>query len=104
MEIGAQDGEFMSLTLYLEQEMGFRGLLVEPNPRDYAALRATRRASASINACATPRMGHRKVHPRTHTCCPRDLVHCLVLFTRPVSDFVGWKHSSLYIYRYILGK
>ncbi|XP_050688831.1 uncharacterized protein LOC126981553 [Eriocheir sinensis] len=60
VEIGAQDGEFMSLTLYLEQVMGFRGLLVEPNPRDYAALRAKQRASTSINACATPKISHRK--------------------------------------------
>ncbi|XP_045138160.1 uncharacterized protein LOC123520189 [Portunus trituberculatus] len=60
LEIGAQDGEFMSLTLYMEQELGFRGLLVEPNPRDYKALRDNRRSSASINACATPRGGHRK--------------------------------------------
>ncbi|KAK7076077.1 hypothetical protein SK128_025798, partial [Halocaridina rubra] len=60
MEIGAQDGEFMSLTLYLEQELGFRGLLVEPNPRDYLKLRDAKRSSYSINACATPDMGHRR--------------------------------------------
>ncbi|XP_037786328.1 uncharacterized protein LOC119582162 [Penaeus monodon] len=59
MEIGAQDGEFMSLTLYLEKELGFRGLLVEPNPNDYGKLRARGRTAKSINACATPGIGHR---------------------------------------------
>ncbi|XP_042889229.1 uncharacterized protein LOC122264423 [Penaeus japonicus] len=59
MEIGAQDGEFMSLTLYLEKELGFRGLLVEPNPNDYEKLRSRGRTAKSINACATPAIGHR---------------------------------------------
>ncbi|XP_068201970.1 uncharacterized protein [Palaemon carinicauda] len=60
MEIGSQDGEFMSLTLYLEQKLGFQGVLVEPNPRDYHKLREAKRSSFSINACATPEAGHRK--------------------------------------------
>ncbi|XP_069184283.1 uncharacterized protein [Procambarus clarkii] len=60
MEIGAQDGEFMSLTLFVEQQLGFRGVLVEPNPFDYQKLRAMRRPALSINACATPAGGHRK--------------------------------------------
>nr|XP_027234995.1 uncharacterized protein LOC113826324 [Penaeus vannamei] len=60
MEIGAQDGEFMSLTLYLEKQLGFRGLLVEPNPNDYGKLRARGRTAKSINACATPGIGHRQ--------------------------------------------
>ncbi|XP_071515864.1 uncharacterized protein [Panulirus ornatus] len=60
MEIGAKDGEFMSLTLFLEQKLGFSGLLVEPNPRDYQKLRAAGRSSYSINACATPGGSHRK--------------------------------------------
>ncbi|XP_064108654.1 uncharacterized protein LOC135217015 [Macrobrachium nipponense] len=60
MEIGAQDGEFMSLTLFLEKELGFQGLLVEPNPLDYRKLREAKRSSFSINACATPEAGHKK--------------------------------------------
>ncbi|XP_069949656.1 uncharacterized protein [Cherax quadricarinatus] len=60
VEIGAQDGEFMSLTLFVEQQLGFQGLLVEPNPFDYQKLRAKGRSSYSINACATPEGGHRK--------------------------------------------
>ncbi|XP_076057647.1 uncharacterized protein LOC143035051 [Oratosquilla oratoria] len=54
VEVGAQDGEFMSFTLYLEQELGFEGLLVEPNPEHYSILRQMGRSSYSINACATP--------------------------------------------------
>ncbi|XP_069941132.1 uncharacterized protein [Cherax quadricarinatus] len=60
MEIGAQDGEYMSLTLFVEQQLGFRGVLVEPNPFDYQKLRSKGRSSYTINACATPHGGHRK--------------------------------------------
>ncbi|KAK4296010.1 hypothetical protein Pmani_031477 [Petrolisthes manimaculis] len=60
MELGAGDGEFMSLTLWVERVKGFKGLLVEPNPRVYDRLRALGRASHSVRACATPEQGHRK--------------------------------------------
>ena len=53
MEIGSYDGEFMSMSLWLEQVRKYRGLLVEPNPISYKKLRLRRRASFSINACAT---------------------------------------------------
>lgn len=61
MEIGASDGEFRSLTLYVEQRLGFRGVLVEPHPELYRRLRAVGRSAYSINACATPDLGHRRV-------------------------------------------
>ena len=32
IEAGADDGEFMSNTFYLELKRGWTGLLVEPNP------------------------------------------------------------------------
>ena len=53
VEVGAQDGEFMSLTAHLEA-LHFEGLLIEPNPYDYAKLRARRRHAMTINACASP--------------------------------------------------
>ena len=53
MEVGAQDGEFMSLTLHLEKK-DFDGLLIEPNPVDYQKLLAKKRTARSINACASP--------------------------------------------------
>ncbi|XP_071514231.1 uncharacterized protein [Panulirus ornatus] len=76
MEIGASDGEFKSLTLFLEQRLGFRGLLVEPHPDQYRKLRAVGRSSYSINACATPGQGHRKdLLWIRHT--PKNLPHIL---------------------------
>jgi len=54
MEIGAQDGEFMSLTAFLEKKRNFDGLLVEPNPAEYRKLRGKKRRAMSINACVTP--------------------------------------------------
>ncbi|KAB7498052.1 hypothetical protein Anas_01871 [Armadillidium nasatum] len=61
IEVGAQDGEFMSFTLWLEQVMGFEGLLIEPNPVDYPKLRARKRSSYSINACAANLQSHHKI-------------------------------------------
>ncbi|XP_063862186.1 uncharacterized protein LOC135101824 isoform X1 [Scylla paramamosain] len=60
VEVGAADGEFQSLTLWVEQQLGFRGLLVEPNPQAYQVLRAAGRSAYSIQACATPDEGHRQ--------------------------------------------
>ncbi|XP_076057747.1 uncharacterized protein LOC143035093 [Oratosquilla oratoria] len=54
VEVGAQDGEFFSFTLYLEQVLGFRGLLVEPHPHLYAQMRRRKRSSHSVRACASP--------------------------------------------------
>ncbi|XP_045593650.1 uncharacterized protein [Procambarus clarkii] len=59
MEIGANDGEFQSMSLYVEQQLGFRGVLVEPDLRAYTRLRLLRRSAYTINACATPDYGHR---------------------------------------------
>ncbi|KAK3849720.1 hypothetical protein Pcinc_043539 [Petrolisthes cinctipes] len=59
VEVGAGDGEFRSLTLYLEKALGFRGLLVEPHPRLYAEMREKRKGANTIHACATPDYGHR---------------------------------------------
>ena len=55
MEIGAQDGEFQSLTAFLDTKKNFEGLLVEPNPTEYKKLRGKKRSAMSINACVTPR-------------------------------------------------
>ena len=60
VEIGAQDGEFMSLTLWLEVIKGFRGLLIEPNRFYYNILRSKNRSAFSINACASTKNGAHK--------------------------------------------
>ena len=38
IEAGAHDGVEASNTLYLEKKMGWRGLLVEPNPDTFAGI------------------------------------------------------------------
>ncbi|XP_066939315.1 uncharacterized protein [Macrobrachium rosenbergii] len=50
VEAGALDGEFISNTLYLEKELGWRGLLVEPDPETYKLLRQKHRNAFTINA------------------------------------------------------
>ncbi|XP_042883670.1 protein Star-like [Penaeus japonicus] len=51
-EAGAYDGEFLSNTLWLEVESGWRGLLVEPNPDSFSRLLSKgRRRSWAINSC-----------------------------------------------------
>ncbi|KAK4290414.1 hypothetical protein Pmani_036675 [Petrolisthes manimaculis] len=51
LEAGAYDGEFLSNTLYLEHEFGWRGLLVEANPDFFAQLLLKRRKSWALNMC-----------------------------------------------------
>ncbi|KAK4322001.1 hypothetical protein Pmani_007223 [Petrolisthes manimaculis] len=43
VEVGAADGEFMSQTLMLERNLGWSGLLVEPDPRAFTLLQQRRR-------------------------------------------------------------
>jgi hypothetical protein len=38
IEAGAHDGVEASNTLYLEKKMGWKGLLVEPNPDTFAGI------------------------------------------------------------------
>lgn len=48
VEVGANDGFTISNTIYLEEKFGWRGILVEPNPR-YAASLAKRTNSVAVN-------------------------------------------------------
>jgi FkbM family methyltransferase len=48
VEIGAFDGVALSNSYLLEKGYGWRGLLVEPNPRYAGAIRATRSASLDV--------------------------------------------------------
>ncbi|XP_069996478.1 uncharacterized protein [Penaeus vannamei] len=54
VEAGALDGEFISNTLYLEQDLGWTGLLVEADPLLYAALPGKNRKSWSSQTCLSP--------------------------------------------------
>jgi len=51
IEAGAWDGEQLSNTLYLETELGWEGLLVEPNKPIYDILVGKQRNAYSINSC-----------------------------------------------------
>lgn len=42
VEVGAADGEFMSQTLMLERNLGWSGLLIEPDPRAFTILQQRR--------------------------------------------------------------
>lgn len=47
VEIGAADGVYLSNTHLLETQLGWRGLLAEPNPRFFESLQANRRCAIS---------------------------------------------------------
>lgn len=51
VEAGALDGQQLSNTLWLEQELNWTGLLVEPDPYSYEALRAKHRKAWTSKAC-----------------------------------------------------
>lgn len=54
VEAGALDGERVSNSLWLEQELGWNGLLVEPDAENYARLVNKRRKAWITNTCLSP--------------------------------------------------
>ena len=54
VEAGAYNGEELSNSLYLERELGWSGLLVEPDPWNFWSLRNRGRKSHAIQACLSP--------------------------------------------------
>ncbi|XP_076043255.1 protein Star-like isoform X2 [Oratosquilla oratoria] len=61
VEAGAYNGEDLSNTLYLERQLGWTGLLVEPDPWNFYYLRNRRRRVHSIHACLSPNPYPREV-------------------------------------------
>lgn len=61
VEAGAYNGEELSNTLYLERQLGWRGLLVEPDPWNFWALRKRGRKAYSVQACLSPSAFPREV-------------------------------------------
>ncbi len=57
VEVGALDGEYLSNTYYFEKELGWRGVLVEPNPTQ-AALCRTHRPASIVAQFAAVAPGH----------------------------------------------
>ncbi|XP_053648084.1 uncharacterized protein [Cherax quadricarinatus] len=53
VEVGAQDGLWLSNTWWLETERGWRGLLLESDPSNYRLLRGSARASPTLPICVT---------------------------------------------------
>ncbi|KAK7073882.1 hypothetical protein SK128_006577, partial [Halocaridina rubra] len=54
IEVGAIDGEYLSNTLYFERELGWTGLLIEPNTDTYQSLLLKNRKAYSVNAALSP--------------------------------------------------
>ncbi|XP_068246101.1 protein Star-like [Palaemon carinicauda] len=54
VEVGALDGEESSSSLYLERELGFKGLLIEPNPVNYKKLLSKNRKAYCLQAALSP--------------------------------------------------
>ncbi|KAG7165086.1 hypothetical protein Hamer_G004860 [Homarus americanus] len=67
VEIGAQDGQWLSNTWRLEATQGWRGLLVEADPRNYQRLRTSPRTSSTLPVCVTPGLTvHKESMIKTH--------------------------------------
>jgi len=54
VDLGAGDGEYKSLTLDLEQSLGWTGLLIEPHEELYKRLLKKGRNSQSAKVCVSP--------------------------------------------------
>ncbi|XP_063861712.1 uncharacterized protein LOC135101547 [Scylla paramamosain] len=54
LELGAGDGEYHSITLPLERDLGWSGLLVEPNPNLYKKLLKKARKASAARLCVSP--------------------------------------------------
>ncbi|XP_071551765.1 protein Star-like [Panulirus ornatus] len=63
VEAGALDGQQLSNSLWLEQELGWNGLLIEPNVVSYRALLAKHRKAWASNTCLSwDHLSRRSVH------------------------------------------
>lgn len=54
VESGAKDGESDSNTLLYELKKGWTGLLIEPNPEEFAGIKRKHRHAYSYNGCLSP--------------------------------------------------
>ena len=55
LEAGANDGEFLSNTLYLERFLGWNGVLVEASPRFVREMRWKHRKAWVVQGCVSPK-------------------------------------------------
>ncbi|KAL7648087.1 UNVERIFIED_CONTAM: hypothetical protein RMT77_001704 [Armadillidium vulgare] len=61
IEAGALDGEFLSNTLWLEKDLNWTGLLIEPDPFNYGKLLTKNRKSWTSNSCISSSSYPKKV-------------------------------------------
>ncbi|XP_045133722.1 uncharacterized protein LOC123517563 [Portunus trituberculatus] len=54
LELGTGDGEYRSITLPLERDLGWSGLLVEPHPGLYKKLLKKARKASAARLCVSP--------------------------------------------------
>ncbi|XP_018010977.2 uncharacterized protein LOC108668302 [Hyalella azteca] len=59
-EVGALTGESLSNTLYLERNLGWTGVLMEPTPVSYHVLKNKNRRSHIMRACLAPDTSNRE--------------------------------------------
>ncbi|XP_018010984.1 protein Star-like isoform X2 [Hyalella azteca] len=59
-EVGALTGESLSNTLYLERELGWTGVLMEPTPVSYHVLKSKNRRAHIMRACLVPDTSYRE--------------------------------------------
>ena len=65
IESGALDGQFLSNTLWLEQNFNWTGLLIEPDNLNYKDLREKNRKSWLSNSCISTELYPKKVFLRS---------------------------------------
>ncbi|XP_053648074.1 uncharacterized protein [Cherax quadricarinatus] len=77
VEVGAQDGLWLSNTWWLETERGWRGLLLESDPSNYRLLRGSARASPTLPICVTAELRvSQKLMVRTRS--PKNFTRALL--------------------------
>ncbi|XP_018010989.1 protein Star-like [Hyalella azteca] len=59
-EVGALTGESLSNTLYLERDLGWTGVLMEPTPVSYHVLKSKNRRAHIMRACLAPDTSYRE--------------------------------------------
>ncbi|KAK7076644.1 hypothetical protein SK128_015313 [Halocaridina rubra] len=83
IEAGALDGEFQSNSLWLEKEMGWTGLLVEPDKGSFRHLQSKHRKAWTTNTCISNRP------------YPKETIHVSLDFIENKNiKKVPWNHHS----------
>jgi len=85
IEAGAFDGEYLSNTLYLEKNLSWSGLLIEPNKMAFNSLASRNRKSQLLNACLSL---HK--YPEEVVFDAADVVGAIQDDTNPDNDTKSW--------------